>query len=283
MFILATLACTDAAETGDSATDDSAVPGDTSETGDVGLLLTMSDGSTLDLTDTAQAGVEGAPAALTIDQAGTLSVGPGTWFVQLTATAPLTIRGTTGAILSGGGTGIVIDLPGPNTPLIVEDLEITGGYGCLGSAIRSGFFEGGICARDTVVAAANDITLRGVDIHHNVYETGGGAVGVTEGSSVVVIDSNIRENDGHAVYGQMSDVSCTGSTAAHAGFWANTKYGVWVEIYDGSAHTITSDTCDFGVDAESNGYEDVAINTDLLVNYGDDATFACSSTTNTCQ
>ncbi|MDP2310035.1 MAG: hypothetical protein Q8P18_28715 [Pseudomonadota bacterium] len=271
------LACTNGATKDDTAqADDSAAGRD--------FTLAVEGGGTVDYSAEAAAGTEAAPAAIVLDQPGVLTVGAGTWFVMLDVTVPLTIVGAGSVdalpVLSAGGKGVVISVSAP-VALTVEDIAITGGFGCLGQAIRSGVVLE--CNRESVTAVPVDLTLRRVDIHDNVFDIGGGAVGVTAGSTVLVEDSNIHENTGHAIYGQMADVTCRGVTGAQAGLWGNGKNGVWIEIFDDSPHSIVSENCDFGEGASDNGHDDVGFNETLAMDYGDDATFTCDSASSVCQ
>ena len=95
-------------------------------------------------------------------------------------------------------------------------------------------------------------------------------------------NTRISENEGHGVYAQEASVACTGTPSDRSGSWGNTKYGIWTEFMDTEEYTTTSSGCDFGEGAEDNGFEDVMFNHDMGFEYGDDATFSCSSLTQSC-
>ena len=150
----------------------------------------------------------------------------------------------------------------------------------MGSAIRAASVSE--CSRDGISPVAVHLELSGVNIFGNHYDVGGGAVGITHGGSLVMENTVISENEGHGVYAQEASVACTGTPSDRSGSWGNTKYGIWTEFLDTEEHTTTSSGCDFGEGAEDNGFEDVMFNHDLGFKYGDDATFSCSTLTQTC-
>ena len=267
--------------TGSTDTDDSGTSGTDACTGKAGWLEASSGGIT-DLTPELSAGTAAAPAAIPLTTPGTVHLCPGTWYAAFSVnTAAISFVAAAGRpVLSGGNVAVVIDVPTDGASVTLTGFDITEGKGCLGSAVRAASIPE--CNRDGVAPVAASLTLTDMHIYGNTYDIGGGAVGITHGSSVVMTDTEISHNDGHGVYVQEGNVTCTGSTANRAGSWANTKYGFWVEFFDGGAWTLQSTGCDFGADAEDNGYEDVMFNHDAGFEYGDDVNFTCSSATLGC-
>lgn len=243
------------------------------------LFWFLSDaGEESDLTEQAKAGTETEPASLLFDEPGQLSIGPGTWFLQMELSASIRMIGDH-SVLSAAGTGVVIDVTAPST-LTVENLAITGGYGCLGAAIRAAILSE--CTREAVTAVPIDLFLKNVDIYGNDFDTGGGAVGVSNGSTVSVESSIIHENKGHAIYGMSADVTCTGDSERHFGLWDNDYNGVMVEVFDGTPHFIESNGCDFGVFSRDNGHDDVGFGDAHGWKFGNDVSFRCDSDTLSC-
>ena len=245
--------------------------------------LEATGGGITDLTADLSAGTAAAPAAIPLTTPGVVHLGPGTWYAAFSVnTAAMSFVAEAGArpVLSGGNVAVVVDIPTDGASVTLTGFDITEGKGCLGSAVRAASIPE--CNRDGVAPVAANVTLTDMHIYGNTYDIGGGAVGITHGSSLVMTDTEISHNDGHGVYVQEGHVTCTGSTGDRAGSWANTKYGVWVEFFDGGSWTVQSTGCDFGADAEDNGYEDVMFNHDAGFEYGDDVTFSCDSATLGC-
>lgn len=140
--------------------------------------FTGEDGSVSDLTDALLAGTW-----TTLDQPGTLSVCPGTWFARLLVRADVTVEGLGASpeetVLSGGESGTILDVLGPDVTLTARNLTLDRGAG--------------------------------LDVDHN---SGGGGIyceGVdgeeltkVEGEDLVF--SNSYANDGAGFYSQWCDV-----------------------------------------------------------------------------
>lgn len=279
-------ACTSTQKDSDSSpsTDDSTGGGGTDCAEGGSLYLVAEDGSETDLSAEVLAGTAAAPAAITLSSPGTVHICPGTWYVTLSVqAASMAFVGESGAsrpLLSAGEKGVVIDIPTDGASASFTGFDITGGKGCLGSAIRAASIPE--CSRDGISPVAVSLQLSDMKIYGNTYDVGGGAIGITHGSSLVMENTEISGNDGHGVYAQEANVQCTGSPSDRSGSWGNTKYGFWLEFFDAAEHTMTSAGCDFGAGAEDNGFEDVMFNNVIGFEYGDDVNFSCSSLTQTC-
>ncbi len=173
----------------------------------------------------------------------------------------------------------MIDIVSPVT-LLIEDLEITGGHGCVGGAVRAAVLT--VCDPTGITAVPVDLTLRRVDIHDHTYDMGGGAVGITQGSTLLVEESNIYHNEGHGVYSLAADVHCVGRTDGRFGIWGNVKNGVYMQLADSADHTISGQDCDFGDGDDDNGNFDMSFLDLMNQDYGEDATFTCSSANLAC-
>lgn len=96
-------------------------------------------------------------------------------------------------------------------------------------------------------------------------------------------NTEISGNIGHGVYAINADVTCIGSPESRAGMWGNEKFGIWMEAKDTDrSYTLDSQSCDFGVNDEENGFWDVQLQNDYDLRYDDDATFNCDVVTKSC-
>lgn len=275
---------------GDKA--DSAVPGGDDTGGGSGATLdcataegvqfTAADGTVEDWTAAFAAGAAGAPADVLVDRDGVLEICGGTWVVNLSVTAAdLVLRGdasVSSPVLDGGGGGPIVDLTTQGARLVVEDLALTGAKACFGSAIRAADFATE-CDREAGPLGA-DVTVRRAHLHGLTFDIGGGAIG-TAGSSVLVEDSLIADNEGHGVFAVATDVRCTAAAGMDAGMHDNTKSGVWLaEPGQAAGNTVVSEGCDWG----SNGQEDVRLGEDTYFNdFGPDASFVCDAIAGVCE
>ena len=134
---------------------------------------------------------------LTLDQPGTLHVCPGTWFAHVVLRASVVVQGEGAApddvVLSGGESGTILDVLGPDVTLEVRDLRLDRGAGL---QVEHNSGGGGIyCEGDATVLGedlrftdnfANDgaglyarecaVTLRRVEFADNLVDDDGGAL-----------------------------------------------------------------------------------------------------------
>ena len=208
LVLLAPLGCTkddgDTCDTGctqeDSAIpDDSDSPLDTEDTGQPPdpcdpPIATFTDegGASQNLTDALTAGTY-----TTLDVPGRLSVCPGTWYTRLLLRADIEVVGLGSVreetILSGGESGTILDVAGPDTSIHVENVTLDRGAG-LDTDHNSG--GGGIyCEENASVSVDNAVFSNG-------FANDGAAI-YTRDCSLEVRDTvfrdNLAEDDGGAV------------------------------------------------------------------------------------
>ncbi len=202
-----TLAGTDS----DGRTADSVDTTDTADTADTAdsaspcaeVVFTATDGRQEDLTD---AFTEGD--FVTLDQEGVLGFCPGTWFVRLTAAAPLTVLGLGATpeetVLSGGESGTVLTARGAGVDVVVENATLDRGAT---EGVRNEQLAGGI-------TCAEGASVRVVDaVLSNHYAYDGAAVFAMSGCVLdlegVRLTANSAEDDGGAVRVDTSSATLT--------------------------------------------------------------------------
>ena len=154
-----------------------------------GVAFTDSAGTSTSVTSTYSAGTASSPTSATLSSNGTLSFCGGTWYVQFSVEADVTVSGTDGAVLDGGGTAPVFELSGSGRDLTVTGLTVQDGYG-------------------------KTITTSGTWGGTYTSYRGGGIYCSDSSSSVTISDSVFDDNAaqyGGAVYSQECAVSVEGS------------------------------------------------------------------------
>ncbi len=198
--------------------------GDTADTGDTGeppgcttaTFTAAADGRVDDLT-----GIFTTGDFHTLDQEGTLAFCPGTWFVRLTVTAPVTVLGLgdtpEDTVLSGGESGTVLTAVGSQVALVVEGVTLDRGAT---DGIRNEQIAGGLTCGDSARVRVVDAVLS----HHYAYD--GAAIFAKSGCVLelegVSFSDNEAEDDGGAVRvdtstGTLTDVSFSGGEARDCG------------------------------------------------------------------
>lgn len=193
----------DSAPPDDSGPDDSGDSGGPDWCAETSVTFEGSDGSTQDLTDSLLAGTY-----TTLDAPGTLWVCPGTWFARLLVRANVEVVGLGDSpdqtVLSGGESGTILDVAGPDVTLGVSNLTLDRGAG-LNVEHNSG--GGGIYC-----AGYGAVNVDRVAFTNNFANDGAGLY--TEDCTVVVTDStftdNLSEDDGGAVTLWWSDLTMQG-------------------------------------------------------------------------
>ncbi len=265
-------------DTDDSSSDDTGTTTETdTDTGDTGdtdddpcadpvVTFTTADGTETDLTE---AFLTGEYRTLAVP--GTLTVCPGTWFSRFLVRADVSIVGLGNkpgkTVLSGGESGTILDIAGPDVHVSVENLTFDRGAG-LDVEHNSG--GGGIycdqegaltitdarftnnTANDGAALYARDcvVEVSGTKFADNVSEDDGGAITLWF-STATFDDVEVEGNDaldGGAMAMFSSDVTATNST-----FDNNTAStfagGIWV--YDSTiafTDVTISDTVNDGSD-----------------------------------
>lgn len=193
----------------DSGDDTNADGDDTADSGDSGAVAACpeptvtfehEDLSTEDLTGALLAGTY-----TTLDRPGRLLVCPGTWFARLLVRANVEVVGLGDApadtVLSGGESGTILDVVGPDVALTVRNLSLDRGAG-LDVDHNSG--GGGIYC-----ASFGTVTVDGVSFTNNFANDGPGMY--TEDCTVLVSNSeftdNLAEDDGGAATFWYSEVT----------------------------------------------------------------------------
>ena len=156
-------------------------------------------GRPAELTPEWAAGTEGQPAAVTLDQEGTVFICGGTWYVDLTiATGGLSLRGQTVAdqptVLSGGGSSPIMQVDASGSTIVLEDLSFIAGQGTStrpagglqivqGSvALRRARFTDMVGPAGASISVASSLELDSVSIERSyASETHGGGVLVEAG------------------------------------------------------------------------------------------------------
>ena len=143
-------------------------------------------------------GSDGAPAVETYADDGELVFCDGTFYVNLTLEADITVRSDSGdatrTALDGGGVGTPIDVVADNVAVAIEDLTIQNGLGTSDaySVIGLESSGGGVgCSSDGSAA----LTLTRSTLTGNSAYIGGGLVSL--GCELVVEDSTIEGNDAY--------------------------------------------------------------------------------------
>jgi predicted outer membrane repeat protein len=140
-------------------------------------------GPPVELTADLAAGTAESPAALALNEAGTLSLCEGTVFVALNIEADATILGSGGVVLSGGGMGQVVMVSGGSS-VWLEDLTVADGAADMGAGLS--------------VGDGSAVGMAGVSFLDNTATTAGGAIFVDTDSSVTgsgaVFDGNAPDD-----------------------------------------------------------------------------------------
>lgn len=260
ILVLALTGCsgTDTTDSGDDTGTTGGTDSGTTDTSDTGTTDTVSgcdepvvtftteDGAVNDLTSFFTSG-----DYLTLGLPGTLTVCPGTWFSRVLVRADVTViglgEGPEDTILSGGESGTILDVLGPDVTLNVENVTLDRGAG-LDVDHNSG--GGGIyCEQQGLIQVqdvvfsnnfANDgsgmytqyctVDLENVSFEDNLSEDDGG--GLTLWFSTATLNNVSFTNndalDGGAMAMFGSDATITnswfgdnGSSIFAAGIWAN--------------------------------------------------------------
>ena len=161
------------------------------------------DGVETDLTDALTTGTY-----TTLDHPGTLEVCPGTWFARLVIRADVTVKGLGAAedtILSGGESGTILDLLGPDVRLTVQDLTLDRGAG-LDKDHNSG--GGGIYCEGVKGDTSTDVLVERVIFSNNYANDGAGlyAVDCTTRVFESSFVDNLSDDDGGSFTTWYSDV-----------------------------------------------------------------------------
>ncbi len=205
----------DTAPTDDTTvTDDSAPDDDTAVTDDTGTVADPCVTPRVMFVD--DAGVEEDVSAalldgtyLTLDRPGTLQVCAGVWYSHLLIRAEVEVVGLgvdrDATVLSGGGTGSVLDVAGPDGKLTVSNLTVDRGLG-LSKEHNSG--GGGIyCEAYGAIEVTNTVFSN--------HEANDGSAIYVEDCGVQISGSrfvgNVSEDDGGAVTVWYSDLSVSDS------------------------------------------------------------------------
>jgi hypothetical protein len=229
-------------------------------------------------------GSEGDPSdvtseldALTLDQDGTLTFCGGEHAVQLDVSANVTLRTDPAfdrAVLTAANDTHVY-LTKSGIDLTVEDLDFTGGNNCWASAILGAVVSE--CDRLEFEPITADIVLRRTHMYGNTFDTGGGVVAITGDTTLTLEESFISDNEGHGIFAVNANMVCT-----NGGVHDNTKTGIWsVQNEDAAGtYTIDSTSCDWS----GAGYNSVILDFDQAItfDFGEDATFACDSGSQSC-
>jgi len=157
-------------------------------------------GRPADLTPEWAAGTDMQPAAVTLDEEGTVVVCGGTWYVDLTiATGGMSIRGQTVAdeptVLSGGGNSPIMRVDATGRAIILEDLSFIEGQGTESRpagglqidqgtvALRRARFTDMVGPAGASITVASRLDLDSVTVERSyASETHGGGVLVEEGA-----------------------------------------------------------------------------------------------------
>lgn len=159
-------------------------------------VFTGDDGSSVDLTEALSSGTY-----TTLEAPGTLAVCPGTWFARLLIRADVTVEGLgytpSDTILSGGESGTILDVLGPDVTLTVRNLTLDRGAG-LDEAHNSG--GGGIYCEGLLDDTTTKVIAADVVFSNNYANDGAGLYAVscaTKVSDSWFVD-NLSDDDGGA-------------------------------------------------------------------------------------
>jgi hypothetical protein len=223
------IGCAGPSDTGPGAVADPDHTADRDETGDTDtaapdpcpepiVRFEHTDGSVDDVTASLLSG-----DYLTLDQPGRLLVCPGTWFARLLLRADIDVVGLGAAaadtVLSGGESGTILDVAGPDVTASVTHVTLDRGAG-LDEAHNSG--GGGLYCAEEGTIAVEDVVFS-----HNGANDGAGLyarnceVWVTGASFV----DNVSEDDGGSFTlwysnATIDEVSFTGNTGLDGGAMA---------------------------------------------------------------
>jgi hypothetical protein len=203
IFFLGMLACNGTSGT-DSGGDSGPTTADDTGTDDTGttetdspcdetvVTYTTDDGAVNDVTSFFESG-----DYLTLGLPGTLTVCPGTWFSRVLIRANITVIGLGNSpadtVMSGGESGTILDVLGPDVTLHVENLTLDRGAG-LDVDHNSG--GGGVyCEQEGVVTVQNVVFSNGF--------ANDGAGMYTQSCTIdmvdVTLENNLSEDDGGAL------------------------------------------------------------------------------------
>ncbi|MFT5686657.1 MAG: putative outer membrane repeat protein [Myxococcota bacterium] len=136
-----------------------------------------------DLTAELAAGTAEAPAVLSLNEPGTLSLCEGTAYARLNIEADVSVLGSGDVVLSGGGLELVAMVSG-GSQVLMQDLTIADGAGDMGAGLS--------------VGGAASVSLDAVSFFDNTAATAGGAIFVDTDSSVsgvgVIFDGNAPDD-----------------------------------------------------------------------------------------
>lgn len=228
MLLFAAVACTGSGDTesGDTEVDTTTDSTDSTDDTDPGegpcatprVTFTQSDGSKQDVSSFFSSG-----DYLTLGVPGTLEVCPGTWFARVVLRANVdvvglgTARGDT--VLSGGESGTILDIAGPNVTVNVRNVTLDRGAG-LDVEHNSG--GGGLYCEQQ-----GKVVVRQVDFTNGVANDGAGLY--VRDCDLDVEDArfenNVSEDDGGAITmwsstGRFKDITVTDNEALDGGAMA---------------------------------------------------------------
>ncbi len=293
-----------------------------------GLVSFVADrGTTTDLTATFGSGSTGSPTAISLDEAGALYLCGGTFSVNLSITADVSLQGYDGVVLSGGGSGHVVYVTGTGVDATLADLTIQDGvadrpsyYGASYPAGGGLMCDGASVSLSSVVIQDNDasygggaflwdcdssfdtVTIQGHDIDNwgaalwqeggtlsmqdclvqdNYGRRNGGLL--TNRGDTTLIDTWIIDNAGGYYGGGLSvqdqTVTCTATASDSGGFLRNDGGSAAIDLFPSSGGArFISDGCSFGTGLDDNSPFDLELGYTEGFDYGDDASFTCTST-----
>ena len=162
--------------------------------GDAGRVsfAANADGAWRDETAACAAGADASPASVTLAEAGTWRVCPGTFYVNLRAEADVTVEGLRGAAtthLRGGGAGPVVEVALDGVSVDLVRLTLADGGGATTSVGGASYLAGGglLCAVDAEVRL-DDVALR-----ESEAQLGGGAA-LTGGCQATFTGATLAHN-----------------------------------------------------------------------------------------
>ncbi|GEM_PF-1854167 len=185
------------------------------------VTFTTVAGVTTELTGDFAAGTEWSAAAVVLSEAGTLELCPGTFYVGLTLSADVTVRGLDGAettTLSAAGSGAVITVETDGVGVSIIGVSLTGGAGGACGSTEDATHGGGVCCN-----AAATVSLSQAAVHDNQATYGAGLS--LEGCDLVLEDTELNDNQGSYGGGlyvtdatvTITDTSFSGNTAGGEG------------------------------------------------------------------
>ena len=159
-----------------------------------GVSWTTSSGTTSTVTSTYSGGTASAPVSATLSSNGTLSFCGGTWYTNFTVSADVTVSGTDGAVLDGGGGEPVFEMSGSGRDLTVTGLTVQDGYGkyVRVSGTWGGTYTyyrgGGLYCSDS----SSTVTIEDSVFTDNSAQYGGAVY--SYGCTVDIVDSEFSDN-----------------------------------------------------------------------------------------